>query len=139
MDDQEIKKLLNKYTYIIEELKKNKVIRTAKVVADYGEYIASKKLNFKLVGNSVNKGYDAIDIDGKKYEIKTRKATTWNKPSIFPVNFGQLSAIDFLIYVEFNNEWDFVKLLKIPANKIRVNKYNRVCPSQDLVKKFSIL
>lgn len=139
MSDQKIKILLNKYTYIIEELKRNEVIRTSKVVADYGEYIASKRMSLRLVGNSVNKGYDAVDVDGKKYEIKTRKATAWNRPNVFPVNLNQLSAIDFLIYVEFNNKWSLVKLLKIPRNKIMPNRYNRVCITEDLVKKYSVL
>ncbi len=139
MSNKKIKKLLNKYTSIIEQLRKNKVIRTGKVVADYGEYIACKKLNLKLAGNSVNKGYDAIDTNGKKYEIKTRKATTWNKPSIFPVSLSQLSVTDFLIYIEFNNKWDVIKLLKIPVKKIKINNYNRVCVSKDLIEEFSIL
>lgn len=139
MNDKEIKKLLNKYTHIIEKLKKANVVRTGKVVADYGEYIVSKKLNLKLAGSSVNKGYDAVGADGKKYEVKTRKATAWNKPTLFPVSPRQLSTIDFLIYAEFDNKWNLVKLLKIPAKKLMVNKYNRIHVSQDLVRKFSIL
>lgn len=139
MSDKEIKKLLNKYTHIIEKLKKAKVVRTGKVVADYGEYMVSKKLNLKLANSSVNKGYDAVDARGNKYEVKTRKATAWNKPTIFPVNPDQLSTTKFLIYVEFDNKWNLVRLLKIPTKNILVNKYNRVCISKDLVKKFSIL
>lgn len=131
--------MLNKYTFIIEKLKKSKVIRTNKVVADYGEYIVSKKLNLKLAISSVNKGYDAKDAKGNKYEIKTRKATSWNIPNIFPINPNQLSIVDFLIYVEFDNKWNLVKLLKIPAKKVIINKYNRISVSQDLIKKFSIL
>jgi hypothetical protein len=139
MNDKEIKKLLNKYTHINEILKKAGIVRTGKVVADYGEYVVSKKLNLKLVGTSMNKGYDAVDAGGKRYEVKTRKATAWNKSTLFPVSPTQLSTIDFLIYIEFDNRWNLVKLLKIPAKKLMVNKYNRVQVSQDLVKKFSIL
>ena len=139
MNDKEIKKLLNKYTHIIEKLKKAKVVRTGKVVADYGEYIVSKRLNLKLASSSVNKGYDAVDIKGNKYEVKTRKATAWNKPTIFPVNPNQLSTIKFLIYVEFDNKWNLVKLLKIPRKKILANKYNRIHVSQDLVRDCNIL
>jgi len=137
MNNEEIIKLLNKYTDIIEKLRGARVIRTAKVVADYGEYIASKRLNLKLVGNSVNKGYDAIDCDGKKYEIKTRKATAWNNPNIFPINPKQLLVADFLIYLEFDNNWNLLKLLKIPIRKIRENKHNRICVSRDLVNRFN--
>jgi len=139
MNDKEIKKLLNQYTGIIERLRRNKIIRTGKVVGDYGEYIVCKKLNLTLVGNSVNKGYDAVDKRGKKYEIKARKATAWNRPGIFPVKLSQLSVTDFLIYIEFNNEWDVIKLLKIPAKEINMEHYNRVVISKDLIKKYGIL
>jgi len=139
MNNGEIIKLLNKYTDIIEKLRGAGVIRTGKVVADYGEYVASKRLDLKLVGSPVNKGYDAIDRNGKKYEIKTRKAVTWNSPNIFPINPKQLRVIDFLIYVEFDNNWNLVKLLKIPTGAIKANKHNRVCVSKDLIKKFNIL
>jgi len=139
MRDKEIKKILNKYTRIIERLRENKIIRTGKIVADYGEYIASKKLNLKLASSSVNKGYDAVDTKGRKYEIKTRKATAWNNPTIFPVSPFQVSIVDFLIYIEFDNKWNITRLLKIPAKKLTINKYNRVPISRDLVKKFSIL
>lgn len=137
--NQEVRKLLNEYTQIIGKLKKIGVVRSGKVVGDYGEYIASKKLGLNLVDNSVNKGYDATDCNGRKYEIKTRKATAWNKPNIFPINPTQISCIDFLIYIEFDNMWNIVKLLKIPAIDIRVNKYNRVCITQDLVERYSVL
>ncbi len=66
--NKEIKSLLNEYTRIIEKLRKNDVIKTGKVVADYGEYIASKKLSLKLESNPVNKGYDAKDKKGRKYD-----------------------------------------------------------------------
>lgn len=139
MEDKEIKKQLNKYTEIIEKLKKAGIIRTGKVVADYGEYIAYHKLKLNLANSTVNKGYDATDSKGKKYEIKTRKASTWNKPTIFPISRSQLEVVDFLIYVEFDNKWNLVRLLKIPAKKIAGNKYNRIVISKDLVKNYSIL
>ena len=141
MNDKKIKKLLNKYTYIIEELKKNKVIKTTKVVGDYGEHIASKKLKLKLVGSSNNKGYDAGDTKENKYEIKTRKASSSNIPTVFQVNLNQLSVINFLIYVEFDNKWNLVNLLKIPVKEIRVraNRHKRVCVTKDLIKRFSVL
>ena len=139
MDDKTIKRLLSQYTDIIEKLRGAGVTRTGKLVADYGEYVVSKKLNLKLTHSSINKGYDAVDIEGKKYEIKTRKAWLWNKPTIFPVSPCQVLIADFLVYIEFDNKWNIGKLLKIPVKKLMINKYNRVQVSRDLVKKFSIL
>jgi len=138
LKDDEIKKLLINYRYILNQLRDAGVTRTGKVVGDYGEYIASKKLDLKLE-KSTNKGFDAIDSAGKKYEIKTRKATHYNRPTIFPVKKEQLQSSDFLIYVEFNDDWDLSKLLKIPTSKVVFNKHDRVVINKTLVEKFSIL
>jgi len=138
MNDDEIKKLLISYRDIQNQLRDAGVTRTGKVVGDYGEYIASKKLDLKLE-KSTNKGYDAIDSNGRKYEIKTRKATHYNRPTIFPVKKEQLQSSDFLIYVEFDDDWDLAKLLKIPTSEVIYNKYDRVVINKTLVEKFSIL
>jgi len=139
MDDKEAKNLLSQYSNIIRMLRELGVIRSGKVVSDYGEYIVCKKLGLKLVDSPVNKGYDAVDDNGVKFEIKSRKATAWNKPTIFPIKKEQLENFDFVIYVEFDDDWNIVKLLKIPSNEVRPNKYNRVPLTKSLVSRFSIL
>ncbi len=138
-EDDEVKKLLIEYRDIIDELRRRGIIRTAKVVPDYGEYIAAKKLGLQRSTNPSNKGYDAVDDQGRKYEIKARKTTAWNKPTIFPVNEDQLRSSDFLIYVEFDNDWNTVKMLKIPTSEVQYNKHNRVVLNKRLVEKFNIL
>lgn len=134
-----IKKLLIQYRDVVTELREMKITRTGKVVSDYGEYIACKKFKLKRAESAVNKGYDATDKIGKKYEIKTRKATPWNKPTVFPVKKSQLKTADFLIYVEFDNDWNVVRLLKIPTSKVKHNKNNRVIITKALVNEFDIL
>ena len=141
MTDKEIKKYLNDYTNIIEKL------RTSKVVGDYGEYIVSTKYkkkfnNIKLAETSSNKGFDAIDDKGNKYEIKSRKCTSWNKPGLFsPGNSNQMEGSDYLIYVEFDNEWNVFRLLKIPTGDIseEVKKSKRFVLSKDRINKYSVL
>ena len=139
MNEERVKKLLKQYTTTIDELRNIGVIKTGKVIPDYGEFMASKKMGLKLMTSSVNKGYDAVDKKGNKYEIKTRKANLWNKPTIFPVNATQLAVADFLVYIEFDNEWNITKLLKIPCKEVKSNKYNRVIINRALVAKYSIL
>lgn len=46
---------------------------SSNVVGKVGELMAAKKLNLQLASSRTQKGYDAIDSDGKKYEIKTRR------------------------------------------------------------------
>lgn len=137
--DRKIKKLLIEYRDIITKLNQLGVIRTGKVVSDYGEYIVSQKLGLKLMSSAVNKGYDAIDKQGKKYEIKTRKSTAWNKATIFPVKKEQLETADFLIYVGFDDNWDVTQLLKIPTKEVKYNIHNRVVLNKELIKQYSIL
>ena len=138
-DQDKVKKLLLKYRDIINELRQLGVIRTGKVVSDYGEFMAAKLLGLELVASSSNKGFDATDKKGVKYEIKSRKATSWNKPTIFPVKQEQLETANFLIYVEFDDSWNLVKLLKLPCKEVKSNKYNRVILTKDLVSKYTIL
>ena len=139
MEDNEIKKLLFQYNDIILKLHRGGILRTSKIVSDVGEYFVCKKIGLTRADSSVNVGYDAIDDKGLKYEIKTRKATPWNKPTIFPVTERQLKYSDYLIYIEFDKEWNIEKLLKIPSNEVKQNKYNRVPITKALVEKYSIL
>jgi len=45
-------------------------------LADFGEYLASKILNFSLNSSRSNKGYDGICNKGIRYEIKTKEFST---------------------------------------------------------------
>lgn len=127
------------YNRILGTLRENGVIRTNRVVADYGEYIASKNLGLSLNKSPSQKGYDATDAQGRKYQIKARKDMPYNKATIFPADLNKLDDVDYLIYVGFSDDWKVRDLLKIPKNEIRPNKHNRVILTKDLKKRFSIL
>ena len=137
-DEEEVKKILSDYSNIILKLKKLGVLRTSRIISDVGAYFVCNKLDLNRVSNPVNMGYDAVDNKGLKYEIKTRKATTGDKPTVFTVMEGQLKSSDFLIYVEFDHMWNMVRLLKIPSNKVNPNIYNRVRITKALVEKYSV-
>jgi hypothetical protein len=119
-----ISELLNHYTLILDELHARGVVRTANSpIGDYAEWLVAKCLNLKLMENS-NTGYDAIDINNEKYQIKCRRITPRN-PST------QLSVIrnldshdfDFLVVVLFNAHIEIQKVVKIPHEII--HKYAR--------------
>ena len=120
MKDTEIKKLLLQYNEILKKLRDNDVIRTSKLVGEYGEYVAIKKLGLELA-KSGNKGYDAIDSKGKKYEIKTRKSMSYNKATKFQVTNKELD-FDFLICIIFDENWNLTKFYKIPESKVVLSK-----------------
>ena len=70
--------LLATYSELMEELRQRKVIRTSNnPVADYAEKVAIESLNLSAV-NKEQKGFDAVDSQGRKYQIKGRRLTRHN-------------------------------------------------------------
>lgn len=115
-----VRGLLALYNEILKELKRRKVTRsTNNPVGDLSEFLVRSALQVKLVQKST-KGYDAIDSDGRRYEIKGRRPTKEN-PS------RQLSVIreldkgyfTHLIGVLFTEEFKILRACVIPIEVIR--------------------
>lgn len=66
---KEIKKFGELYCLLQSE----GIIRSRRIVGDLGEFYASQELNLTLNENQNEKGVDAYDKEGIKYEIKTRR------------------------------------------------------------------
>lgn len=118
------RELLRLYSEIMRELRNQGVLRTHNnPVADYAEYIVSQTLHLELCDNSI-KGYDAIDRNNIRYQIKGRRLTVGN-PSC---QLGVIRSIDkkefdFLIAVLFNEDFSVKNVYKIPHHIIK--KYSR--------------
>ncbi|MCG7991197.1 MAG: hypothetical protein JAY99_01735 [Candidatus Thiodiazotropha lotti] len=115
LSNLEVKELLKLQSSIIDELKKRKIVRTKNnPVGDYTEWLVAKGLGLELANNS-SAGYDAIDTEGKKYQIKGRRITPDNKSR-------QLSALrnyeekdfDYLVAVIFNENYEVIEARMIP-------------------------
>ena len=141
---EEVKRLLLQYRDVIDKLRSMKVVRTSKVVGEYGEYLVIKALSLKKADSSGNEGFDAIDEKtGEKYEIKTRKRVKWNEPTRFSLRKKQTEHFDFLVLVYFDDNWELTEVLKIPKTKLeeediekgRILKKN----IKNVYKKYSIL
>jgi hypothetical protein len=137
--DESVKKLLIDYSAIILKLRKLGVLTTSRLVSDAGTFFVCKRMGLNRVSNPIDMGYDAVDDKGLKYLIKTRKLEAGFKPSVFTVFENQLKHSDFFVYVEFDDMWDMIRLLKIPSNKVIPNLYNRVRITKDVVEKYSII
>lgn len=107
--------LLALHAGVIDELRGRSVVRTTNnPLGDYTEWLVCRALNLCLEPNS-RCGYDAIDADGTRYQIKGRRPTTAN-PS------RQLSAIrkldtqdfDVLIAVIFDETYAVQEAWSIP-------------------------
>ena len=113
------KELLQLTGKILDELSARKIVRTSNnPVSGYTEWLVSERLGLKLCGNS-EKGFDSVDKNGVKYEIKARRVTPSNKSK-------QLSAIrdiegehfNFLIAVVYNKDFEVILALKIPRSVV---------------------
>ena len=67
------KKEIQNFGRLYCKLQNEGIIRSRRIVGDLGEYYASQILNLKLNENKNEKGVDAYDTNGIKYEIKTRR------------------------------------------------------------------
>jgi len=112
----------------LKSLKAKNVIRTKNLVGDLGEYYCKEKFGLKLEENAVNKGFDAIDKEGKKVEIKTRRTPEGKSKVIFR-NF----EFDYCIYVELNEFYEPIQFLKIEVDELVNNlekNYKRLSVSK---------
>ncbi len=122
--------LLRLNAQTIEELINRGVVRTRNnPVADYCEWLVSNKLGIELLENS-QEGFDAIDKNGIKFQIKSRRHSAMN-------NSNQLGVIrnlekrpfDYLIAVIFDWDYSVIFAVKIPVNSIE--KYARFSKHQN--------
>lgn len=109
------KDLLRLQSSVIHELLHRGVVRTQNnPLGDYTEWLVSKALDLKLQSNS-KAGYDGIDSDGVRYQIKGRRVTQKN-------NSRQLSAIrkyeekdfDVLVAVIYDQHFNVIEALYFP-------------------------
>lgn len=119
LKELEIKELLRLQASITNELMRRKVVRTQNnPLGDYTEWLVAKSLNLELAANS-KAGYDGIDSDGAKIQIKGRRVTPKSKSC-------QLSAIrkyeekdfDALVAIIFDENFDILNAVLIPHETI---------------------
>ncbi|WP_455884732.1 DUF6998 domain-containing protein [Pseudomonas spelaei] len=109
------KDLLRLQSEVIAELRTRGVLRTMNnPVGDYAEWLVASALGLMLAKNSAA-GHDAVSDDGKKFQIKARRATPTNKSRQLGV-IRNLDKGDFdeLIAVIFSESYEVVEAVSIP-------------------------
>ncbi|RNL90086.1 hypothetical protein ED312_06575 [Sinomicrobium pectinilyticum] len=99
----------------LRTLRRDGIIRTKNLVGDLGEYYCQELLNIKLC-KIVEKGFDGFDPDGLKVEIKTRRLPSNSAKVIF-----RGFDFDYCLFVELNEYFEPVRILKIPSEEIIFN------------------
>jgi hypothetical protein len=110
-----ISDLLATHSEVLNELQRRKVIRSKNnPTGDYAESLVAEKLDLQLAKKS-EKGFDAVDSAGLRYQIKGRKVTPDNKSTQLGVirNLEE-KDFDFLIGVIFDENWQVLRAVKIP-------------------------
>ena len=114
--------LLQQYVAVMDELKSRGITRTDNIpTGDYAEKLACKALGLKPTERSF-KGYDAIEEDGTKYQIKARRADgqIGSKP-LGIIRDLQENQFDYLFAIVFSHEY-FVRAAYLIPRKV-VKKY----------------
>lgn len=101
------KGLLCLFGSILDDLQSRGIVRTSNnPVSDYTEWLVSTRLKLELAGNS-EKGFDATDDEGVRYEIKARRITPDN-PSRQPSAIRDLKGnhFDSLVAVVYDKSFE---------------------------------
>ena len=72
-----VAELLNLYSQVLRELRERGVIRTKNLVGDIAEGLVASRLGLVLATSS-NAGYEALDPNGMRYQVKSRLPTPEN-------------------------------------------------------------
>lgn len=119
LPDQEVFRL---WVSTLIELRRRSILRSFNTsTGDYAEWLVANALGPSLENNSTA-GYDAVEPDGTRYQIKARWLAT-------PKSSRQLGFIrdldgdpfDFLIVVLFGPEFSVAECWQIPINVVRTH------------------
>lgn len=107
--------LLRLHARIIDELRRRDVLRSKNSpVGDYAEWLVATTFGWQLQPKSAA-GYDAVDSNGIKYQIKARRITPDNKSrQLSAIRNLEAEAFDYVIGVLFDREFTVAGAYRIP-------------------------
>ena len=121
-----VSELLRMHSEIINELRERGILRSQNnPVADYTEWLVSKKLDLSLSPKSQS-GFDATNTNGDRYQIKGRRLTPQNKSTQLGVirNLSE-RKFDFLVGVILNSDYSVNYAAQIPYGLVsRLSVYS---------------
>ena len=112
------KKAFAAYRAARDELLRLGIIRSERSVAgDYGEWLAAQMLDLELSPNGVQAGFDAIDSNGKTYQIKTRTVDDLGTSTSFDMK-DPGHPFDYLLGVFLSQSCDVLAVVRISASEV---------------------
>lgn len=124
--DQNIKTGLINFFSSTNILIEEKIIRSSKYSADIAEYLCAKLFGLTLCDNQREVGYDALDLNGNKIQIKINNSAKKTNQDI-----GNKAAYDYLYLVITSNSLMYNSVYNtafflfyiIPSGNLPVEKY----------------
>lgn len=111
--EEDIKKLLQTHGDVIEKLVSLGAVKTRNnPIGDYTEWLVRRRMGLTEAPSN-QKGFDATDNNGKRYQIKGRREEG-TSVQFSPVRDLKKRHFDFLIAVAFNNDYSIRFAVMIP-------------------------
>ena len=135
------KQLLSAYCSLMAALRDRGVVRSSNnPVADYTESLVSRALGLSLESQS-QAGYDALDSDGRRYQIKGRRLTSHNtSPQLSAIRNLDKKPFDLLAAVAYDANLSVLYAALIPISIVSdLSRYTSHTNSHTLIFKRSVL
>lgn len=132
-----VESLLLDFKRIALELEKK--FPSVSVAGHVGLIWAVNKLDLKPPEKPKQRGYDAVDQTGKKYEIKTRrtakkKMEAGRKVRVVIISKNQMKTLDYLVLVQLNPEYEVEAACVVPKDVLL--KYSKEMENKELTGKY---
>jgi len=100
------------------------------ITGEVGEVLVCKKLRLQLAADPLVAGYDAVDKNGKKYQIKTRRAVRWERRYLGRIGIFARHEFDYAILAILDKNYKPRELYQISHKRITpiLNRYPRRNP-----------
>ena len=107
------------------EIRRRGIIRNNNPLGDFAEDLVCRSLGLQIAQNQAQQGFDAIDAQGVRYQIKSRR-TSANTTTFGPIRDYEDHLFDELILVMFNPEFQPTRAAMPPYHVVRqVSNWNK--------------
>ena len=120
LNDETTESLLCLYSGVLEELRRRGLVRSNNnPAADYSERIAARALGLTLTDKS-QKGHDATDTEGLRYQIKCRRLTSRNTSREMGILRNMQSRLfDRLVGILFDAQFRVFRACVVPFDVVQ--------------------
>jgi hypothetical protein len=102
-----------------EGLKRLAILRSDRTLqGDYAEWLVAELMGLKLAENTVQKGYDAMDAEGNRYQVKSRLVSSLTEISSFNMKNAD-EEFDYLICVFFSRDMDLLGVIQVAHEDVK--------------------